>query len=301
MLFGVSFLTFYLIHLIPGDPAIAMVGFWGGHAQIAEIREALHLNDPLYIQYLAWMWSVLHGDLGRSYITNHTVSSQLAQRWTVTVELSVISLILGLAIGLATGVISALKRGSVLDASARAFAVLGYSLPTFWLALVLILGLSVYLRIAPVGGFVSFSEDPIGNLRAMIVPSIAIGIGIAAYLTRMVRSCLLEVLNKDYVRTARGKGLSERVIIYRHALRNAMIPVVTVLGLLIGFLLSGEVVVETIFSLPGIGSYLYSGINMRDYTVIQGTVLVIAVVFVACNLVVDIAYAYLNPKIRYAR
>jgi len=297
ILLFISIISFSLVFLSPGDPAeILMTGPMGmvDKVSVEEFREKMGLDQPVYIQYLSWMGRILHGDLGYSYMSNQNVGEAIAGAFCNTLILSVVSLALALALALPLGIISALKKNSYIDAFTRLIALGGVSIPNFWMAYILIFIFAVVLHWFPASGW-SKGDD----LSCMILPAITLGTSSAAILMRVTRSSLLEVLNLDYIRTARAKGLSEKSIILRHALRNALIPVITMVGLSAGFLLNGSVVVETIFGWPGIGNLVVESIYSRDYPIIQGSILFIALLFVSINLLVDIIYLLVNPRITY--
>lgn len=302
VLFGISIVVFFSLKLIPGDPAAAMLGAQARPEDIASLQETLGLNEPLPIQYGRWMGRTLQGDLGRSLEHREPVTKLLRERFTNTLILTVASVALSIAIGLPAGVISATRQYSVFDRGTMFLALFANSMPAFWLGLVLILIFSLNLGWFPVGGM----YDPRGDreffdlLHHLVLPAITLGGVTTALVARMTRSSMLEVIRQDYTRTARSKGLQERTVITRHALQNALLPVVTVIGTQFGFLLGGAVLTETVFSWPGVGQQLFRAILSRDIPLIQGTVLVIAVIFVMINLAVDILYAYLDPRIRYS-
>jgi len=319
VLLGVSIIAFSLTHLAPGDPARAMAGEHASLQTINAIREKYGLDKPLYIQYGIWLKDVLHGDLGYSIISHEHVTKEILDRFPNTFELTVMAMILAIIIGIIAGIISASKQYSILDYASMGIALFGVSMPVFWLGIMLMMIFGVYLRWLPIAGridtFVSFHKitgfyilDSIitGNfsalvniLRHLILPSIALATIPMATVARVTRSSMLEVLRQDFIRTERAKGLSERIVIYRHAVRNAMIPVVTVIGLNFGLLLAGAILTETVFSWPGIGRYVVQGVYARDYPVVQGCVLFFAFVFVVVNLITDIIYLYIDPRIHY--
>jgi dipeptide transport system permease protein len=319
---GISLLAFALIHLIPGDPVEVMMGERGVDPQMH--REAMHrlgLDQPLPVQYVHYVGHALRGDLGMSLITNTSVMDEFLARFPATVELSVCAMIFALVVGLPVGVAAALKRGSWLDHTVMGTALTGYSMPIFWWGLLLIMFFSVMLGWTPVSGRIAVEYDiphvtgfmlidaalssDEGAWRSalshLILPSIVLGTIPLAVIARMTRSSMLEVLREDYIRTARAKGLSPARVIGVHALRNALIPVVTVIGLQVGTLLAGAVLTETLFSWPGIGKWLIDAIGRRDYPVVQGGILVIATLVIVVNLVVDLLYGVLNPRIRHTR
>lgn len=299
VIFIVSLIVFSLIHLTPGDPAQTMLGEEATPKEVAALRAKLGLDQPLPVQYVKWAGAVLHGDLGRSIRSNQPVSEAIRDRLPVTVELALLAMVISLVIAIPVGVVAAMRRNSVADAASTVAALLGVSLPNFFLAILLILVLAVKLRWLPPFGYVPLLKDPAGNLERMIMPAITLGTALAAVVMRQMRSSLLEVLGQDYIRTVRAKGLGELRMVRFHALKNALIPVVTVVGLQIGGLLGGAIITETIFALPGIGRLLVDSIFQRDFPLVQGVVLFVAVAFLFSNLAVDLFYAYLDPRIRY--
>ncbi len=305
-LLGVSLLVFLAIRLIPGDAIIAMLGTEAGmltDTQRAELEAYFGLDKPLAEQYLSWMGSVLRGDLGHSVRHGAPVLDMILARFPLTVELSILSVIIALTIGIPLGALSAIRRNSLIDLAGRILSMLGLAVPNFLLATLTIYFLSVYFKdIMPDwGNYVPFHEDPLHNLQLLIYPALAMGFSFAASVMRMTRSTMLEVLGGDYIRTARSKGLREWTVIRRHALRNALIPVVTLIGVEIGYLLGGAVITEQIFALPGIGRLAYTAIYQRDYALVQGVTLFIAFNFVLINLAVDLIYAAIDPRIAYVR
>ena len=301
-LLGVMVTVFLLMRAVPGDVVTSLVGLEGNVSEerMAELRRMFGLDLPVHEQFLQWIGAAVRGDLGSSLRTSRPVVQDLALRFPVTFELTLLSLVVALIIAVPLGVIAALRRGTVIDLAVSVFALLGLSIPGFFLGILLILLFSLRLGWLPPAGYIPFSEAPLENLRHMILPSVSLGVILAAAVTRIVRSTMLEVLSRDYVRTARAKGLAERLVTYRHALRNALIPVVTVVGLQFGALLGGAVIIEQVFSLPGVGRFALEGINLRDYPVVQGAVLLIAAAFITVNLLVDVVYALIDPRIRYA-
>ena len=299
VLVGISIVVFLLTSLIPGDVVTVMLGMMRSPQAEATLRRLFGLDQPIYVRYLVWMGGVLRGDLGVSLRTGEPVFHALVTRFPVTIELTVLSLIVGLIVGIPSGIIAAVKQYSKADYVVSVVSLSGVCLPDFLVGTLLVLIFALWLRVLPPTGYVGLRENPVQNLRLMILPAFTLGIGSAAVFMRMTRSAMLEVIHKDYVRTARAKGLTERVVLLVHAFRNALIPVVTVVGIDAGFLLSGVVIVETIFSLPGVGRLALDSVAMRDYPMVQGVVLLVATTFVLVNLVVDILYVYLDPRIRY--
>jgi peptide/nickel transport system permease protein len=292
-----SIVVFAGVRALPGDPAIALGGENRDPAVLAAIRQKYGLDQPLPVQYGKWVWHALQGDLGvdsRELPVAHTIVTRIP----ITLELAFLSVLLGSVIGIGAGMIAAVRRGKASDHAATTFALAGLSIPHFWLGLMLIVLFAVDLGWLPAGGYVSFGSDPIGNLEHMILPAIVLGTGLAAVLMRQMRSSMLTSLGADYVRTARAKGLSEWSIVGKHALRNSLITVTTVIGLQLGALISGAVITEQIFVIPGFGRLTIEAINQRDYTLLQGVVLVAATGYVVVNLLVDVVYSVLNPRIR---
>lgn len=295
----VSVVVFSIIHLTPGDPVAIMLREDADPAAAAALRKVLGLDRPLPIQYLTWVGRAARGELGRSIRTNQPVAEAILERLPVTLSLAGASTLLALAVALPAGILWAVRRNSVADVTGTLAALSGISMPNFWLATLLIFLFSVRLGWLPPLGYVSPAKDFWAGLRSLILPSITLGTAMAAVVMRMTRSSLLEVLQLDFVRTARAKGLGGAVVLLRHALRNALIPVVTVVGLQAGALLGGAIITETIFALPGVGRLLVDAIFQRDFPIVQGVVLLLAVNFLLVNLLVDIAYGYLDPRIRY--
>ncbi|MFZ4453347.1 ABC transporter permease [Salibacterium aidingense] len=289
VLIGVTILVFLMMHLVPGDPAQVIAGEAASEQTIQQIRERLGLNDPLPMQYFNFIINALQGDLGTSIRSGQEVTSEVASRFWVTLELSFYSMILSVFIGLIAGIISAVRHYTWVDAVMMIIALFGLSMPNFWLGLMLMQYFAIDLEIFPVSGW--------GSPEQLVLPVIALGTAGAAIIARMTRSSMLEVIGQDYIRTARAKGVKERIVIYKHALKNAMIPVVTVIGLEFGTLLTGAVLTETVFSINGLGRFIVESIQARDFPAVQGSVLVVAVVFILVNLLVDISYRFLNKRI----
>ncbi|MFT9847737.1 ABC transporter permease [Aneurinibacillus sp. REN35] len=299
VMFGISLLSFFLIRLVPGDTVTAMLGASYSEEQAAALRAEHGLDKPLIVQYGIWIGRVLTGDFGESSFTGEPVLYVILERLPVTLELTVLSLALAVLIAIPLGALAAVKRNSRFDYGATLFGMLGVSIPRFWLSILLILFVSLKLGWLPSGGFVSFTESPIDNLRGMVMPVVAMGVSVSAVIMRMTRSSMLEVIGAEYIKMGRAKGVPRTRLIWRHALKNALIPVVTIIGIQAGYLLGGTVVIEQIFSLPGIGLLALEAITNRDYALLQGTILFIACAFVLVNLLVDIVYSWINPKIRY--
>lgn len=300
VLIGVSIVTFSLIRLVPGDPVAVVLGPDARTTpeQVAAIRAAFGLDEPAPVQYVRWMSRVLSGDLGTSFRTGRTLTQELELRLPVTVELTMLAAVLGLIPALLVGTLAAVKRNSKADYVASLFTLAGLSMPGFLLATLLVLVFSLMLRWLPPIGYVELNRDPVGNVKTMLLPALALGLPFAGIMMRITRSSILEVLGYDYVRVARAKGLPSTSVLNRHVLRNAAIPIITVAGIQIARLLGGAVIVETIFGLPGIGRYVYEAISMRDYPVIQGVTLVVALAFVLVSLAVDVLYAIVDPRLR---
>jgi peptide/nickel transport system permease protein len=302
-LIGVSILVFFAIRLVPGDAIIAMLGTEAGmltEVQRESLRQYFGLDRPALEQYFVWMGNVVQGNLGYSMRHGEPVLVVILQRFPVTLQLALMSMIIAVLVGVSLGILSAVKHNSFIDLFGRLFALVGLAIPNFLLATLIIFVLSVYFGILPTSGdYVEFSRDPLRNLGQLIFPALALGFSFSASVMRTTRSAMLEVLNEDYVRTARSKGLAERRVIGRHALGNALIPVVTLIGVEMGYLLGGAVIVEEVFALPGIGRLALNAIARRDYALVQGVTLFIAVNFVLINLLVDIIYAALDPRISY--
>ena len=319
VLLGVSILVFSFIHLIPGDPALTMLGERATPEKVAEVRARLGLDRPIWQQYILYVGHALRGDLGVSIVRGDPVASDLLRRFPATVELAVAAIVVAIALGIPIGVASAVYRNSPLDSLARLGALTGVSMPIFWLGLVLAWFFGVQLRILPTGfrlasgsAFVPWTNFVILDallqgdwtsladaLRHLVLPALALATIPLAVIARMTRASLLEVLSREYIRTAEAKGLSRRAVILRHALRNALLPVLTVVGLQVGRLLAGAILTETIFSWPGIGLWVYESIESRDYAIVQGVSLFIAVIVVGVNLVTDVLYAAVDPRIKY--
>ena len=297
ILFIVSVVCFSLINLIPGDPATVILGPEASEHAKEQMREQLGLNKPIVVQYVDWLGGVLHGDLGKSLVDGTPVSQLILQRLPVTLELAIGTFLVSLTIAVVAGILSASKRGTWVDYVSTGFALGGISIPHFWLGMMFIIIFAVNLGWLPASGYVPFFEDPAANIAVMILPVLATGLRESAELMRMLRSSLLEELGSDYVRTAFSKGLSRRVVVIRHAVRNALIPFVTASGLQIAALLGGLVVTEQVFQLPGVGRLIVESILKRDYTVVQGAVLTVTVIVILINVLVDLLYAVIDPRI----
>lgn len=321
VLFGISLLVFLFLHLIPGDPAVVLAGERATPAQLEALRQRMGLDQPLIVQYFAFLGNLLRLDLGRSIISGIPIAAELRTRWPATFELSVAAMVVAIALGVPAGIIAAVRKNGPIDNIAMSGSLLGVSMPVYWLGLLLIylfavtlqwlppsgrLGISAGFNFQPITGFyvldalLRLDFRLLGNvLSHLILPALTLGTIPLAILARITRSAMLEVLSQDYIRTARAKGLLERWVIVKHALKNALLPVVTIIGLQFGTLLSGAILTETIFSWPGIGSWIYEGILARDYPVVQGGVIFVAIAFVIINLLVDLSYALLDPRIQY--
>jgi peptide/nickel transport system permease protein len=294
----ISLIVFTGVRMIPGDPARVLAGTEADAAGLEEIREKYGLNAPLPVQYARWLGLALRGDLGESIRTRTSVAGTVAIKLPITVELTLLSLLVALAIAIPAGVVAAIRRNTVWDVLASGVSLCGVSVPNFWLGIMLILLVSVRFGWLPASGFVPLGEDVVGNLKRMVMPALVLGTGLAAVLMRQTRNAMIEVLSADYVRTARAKGLAQPAVVLRHALRNGLIPVVTILGLQMGALMGGAVVTEQIFVLPGFGRLIVEAVFTRDYPVVQGVVLITASAYVIINLLVDVSYTVLNPRIR---
>ncbi|MCC6943710.1 MAG: ABC transporter permease [Thermomicrobiales bacterium] len=295
----VGIVVFMLVHLVPGNPAAVLVGENATAEQIDAAKEKMGLNDPLPVQFFRWFGDAIRLDFGDSYFSNQSVTTTLSQRKEPTIFLTTYALIIEVMIGVPAGVIAAVKRNSIIDRALMIISISGAAIPTFFMGILLILIFAVRLKWVPSGGFVSISEDPARHFKMMILPAFTLGFASAGLLARLVRSSMLDVLNEDYVRTAMAKGLRFRTVVSKHALRNALIPAITVIGFSIGGLLGGAVVTETVFTIPGMGRLVVGSIARRDYPVIQGAIMLIASIYVLVNLFVDILYAYIDPRIRY--
>ncbi len=297
LLFFVSVVAFSFVHVLPGDPAILFLGEEATPETLAQFRARLGFDRPLPTQYLEWLARALRGDLGRSLRTNQPVTEAILQRLPVTIELLGAALAVSLAIAIPMGIVSAVKRNSGVDLASTVFALVGFSLPNFWLGLILIYVFALLLRWLPPSGFVPLPAVA-DNVRSLILPALTLGTALAALVTRQLRSGMLEVLRQDYVRTAQAKGLSQGVVVGKHALKNALIAVVTVVGLQIGGLLGNTIITESLFALPGVGRLMIDAVFSRDFFIVQGVVLFLAVGYVVSNVIVDVLYSYLDPRIR---
>jgi peptide/nickel transport system permease protein len=290
-LFGVLLIVFILVHSVPGDPARMVAGAEASHEDVELVRERLGLNDPLYVQFGNYLSGVAKGDFGTSMRSGRPVTEEILTRFPNTIKLTIFSVIILVAVGLFAGIFSATKPNSFRDNATMMFALFGISMPVFWLGIMLILLFSFYIPILPSGGN--------SELKHFILPAVALGLSSSAILARLTRSSILEIINQDFVRTARAKGVKEKIVIYKHTLKNALIPIITIIGLEFGSLLGGAVLTETVFSINGLGRFLIQSIQFRDYPAVQGCVLFIAMIFVIVNIIVDVCYGLVDPRVRY--
>jgi peptide/nickel transport system permease protein len=296
----VSLGVFFLIHLVPGDPVDFMLSDSSDPVAREALRRELGFDQPIYVQYVNWLNNVVHGDLGRSVRTHQSVLANVGQRLRPSLELAVLAMLVSLLIAVPLGILTATHRNSWLDTAGTGFVLFGICMPNFVLALLLIFVFGVTLHWLPIASFTDPLQDPINGLKSLTLPALTLGMALAAVVARTLRSSLLETLSEDFVKTARAKGLDETAVIIRHAMKNALIPVVTVLGLQFGTLIGGAVITEYIFGLPGVGRLVVDSVFARDYPLVQGVVLVITVGFIVCNLLVDVVYGWLDPRIRYS-
>ena len=297
----VSFMTFMIIHIIPGDPARLLLGEFATPQSLAALRQQLGLDKPLIEQFVLWLWQLFHGNLGQSIQLQQPVLDAIAQRLPITAELGICSLIFSLVIAFPLGIYSATHRNTGLDWVMNVLILLSTAIPSFVLGLVLIFVFAVTIRIFPAGGYVPFDQDPLNNIRDLILPMVALGTGAVAGNMRQIRANMIEVLGQDYIRMARAKGMGERRINYLHALRNAVIPVLTIIGIQVGSIIAGTFVIETIYLWPGVGQLAVTSIFSKDYPVVQGIVLLSAFLYMGANLLVDISYVLLDPRIRLGK
>jgi peptide/nickel transport system permease protein len=295
----VGVVVFILVHLTPGDPAAVMLGPEASNEQVQQLRDQLGLNDPIYVQFINWVGGAIQLDFGNSIFLNMPVTTALWQRAQPTGLLTLYALIVSLLIGVPSGILAAVRRNSLLDRGLMALSVSGAAMPSFYLAILLILLFAVTLHWLPSGGYVSITDNPVQHFKRMLMPAFSLGFANAALLARLIRSSMLDVLREDYIRTAYSKGLAQRRVITLHALRNALIPAITVVGSSLGALLGGAVITETVFTLPGMGQLVVQSVLRRDFPVIQGAVMVIAAIYVLANLLVDVLYIYIDPRVRY--
>ena len=303
IMIGVSFFTYAVFSIIPGDAAVLICGFGCNDVVLADLRAEFGLDEPFWTQYGTWLWNAVQLDFGESFFGGQTVAEELKRRLPVTIQLMVMAMMMSLVLGIVPGVLSAIRPGTVLDLVVRFVSVLGLSVPNFYLAILVIAFGAAWFGWSPpqfgTGGTVLIYEDPLKSLEIFFLPALVLAVGIGAVIMRLTRSSMLEVLRNDYVRTAWSKGLRERVVIWRHALKNAMIPILTIVGLQVGGLIGGAVIIESIFALNGVGIYLLEAILRRDLLVVQSVVLIFAITYVMINLFTDIAYAWLDPRIHY--
>lgn len=301
IIFVLSVAVFYLLRIVPGDPAIRKCGLQCTDAQIEAIREEMGLNDSYAEQYWSWLQGVLTGDLGTSEVNDRPVSESIRNRLPVTLELMVLTMMMTIMVGIPFGIISAVWKNSPIDLSVRFLAILGLAVPAFWVAtMVLIVPLELWGYAPPIGEYITFQEDPLRNMQQFLPAAAVLALGSAAGVMRLTRSSLLETMRQDYMRTARAKGLKERTVVFGHGLKNSLIPVVTVLGLQISGLLGGALIIEQIFTLPGLGDYTFDALFAKDFEVVQTMTLYAGVTVVLLNLAVDVSYAWLDPRIRYS-
>jgi peptide/nickel transport system permease protein len=295
----VSFAVFFLLALVPGNPAITLAGGVSATpAQIAHVTAVLHLNDPFLVQYWHWLYNALHGNLGTSISTGQPVTQQIEQRFPVTFGLVVASAIVALVVGIPVGLVSGIRPQGPVDSGARAFTTLGLAIPSFWLAILLVSIFAVHWKIFPPTGYISITQSFTGWLKDITLPAVTLGVLVGVTIARQLRASLIDVLDTPYIRTAWAKGGTRRLVLFKHGLKNAAMPVVTVFGIQIGYLLGGAVIIEQIFAMPGLGPYMLSGITDHDLPVVQGVALVFVLFQMAMSLLVDISYGYLNPKVR---
>lgn len=299
VLLGVLVAVFIMLKLTPGDPATALLGVQATPEEVARVRHAMGLDRPWHIQFGIWFGNALQGDLGTSYISKKPVAELLLTRLPVTLELTIAAMILATLVGIPAGILSAARRYSWVDYLITSLALFGVSMPSFWFAILLILLFSLNLGWLPASGYTPWERGVWPHLRSLIMPSLALGLFLIGALVRFSRASMIETLVQDYIRTARAKGLAQSLILSRHALKNALIPTVTVLGIQFGALLGGAIIIETIFAFPGIGTMMLTAVNQRDFPVVQGATLIIAIAFTLSNLLVDVLYTWLNPRIRY--
>jgi peptide/nickel transport system permease protein len=294
-----SLVVFTVLRLVPGDPVAAQLGLEASQEAYAQLRAEMGLDQPIYIQYVRWLQDIAQGDFGTSWRSHQSALSLIQRRFPATIWLTVASILVGLVISVPLGIVAGVRPNSWLAHGSTLFSLVGIAMPSFWLGLMLLLLLAVTLRWLPPSGYISPLEDPVLGLKYLLMPAFTLGVGLAAPLTRFIRSGMLDVMNTDYVRTARAKGLTDNLVIFRHVLKNAMLSVVTIFGVLLGSLLGGSIITESVFNWPGIGTLLLQSIQQRDYGIVQGVVLFISLIFMIVNLLVDLTYAYLDPRIHY--
>ncbi|MBI4234529.1 MAG: ABC transporter permease [Chloroflexi bacterium] len=302
--FGAVTLVFLVMRVLPGDVVAAVLGTQmeqeSSHVMIEQLREKLGLKDPIYVQYGRWLWGAVRFDFGKSIYTGEVITSELKRRYPITINLMVMSLVIAFAVGIPFGIISALKQDTWIDYALRIMTIGGLSIPNFFIGILIILALVIWFRWLPPIDYAPFWKDPLLNLKQLILPALVTGFRLSALGTRMTRSSMLEVMREDYIRTARAKGLRDAVVVYRHALKNAFLPVITLVGLEIIALFGGIVIMETLFRIPGVGRLLLDSIFNRDYNVVQALVFIIAGVVVLVNILIDLLYAWIDPRIKYA-
>lgn len=296
----VSMIVFGLQKILPGDPVLTLAGEERDPAVLDYLRDKYHLNDPLPVQYVAWVGQVLQGDLGRSLRTDVPVTTLIGQKLPVTLQLAVMAMIFALLVGIPAGIIAAVRKGTAIEMGTNLAALSGMSIPHFWLGIILIMIVSVQWKLLPASGYVAPSQDLWLSFKTMLMPAIVLSTSLAAYLMRHTRSAMIEALNADYVRTARAKGVSPRRVVMRHALRNALMPIVTLVTLLFGELLAGAVLTEQVFTIPGFGKLIVDAVFNRDYAIVQGVVLCVAAGFIVMNLLADVLYIVVNPRLRHS-
>lgn len=295
---AMSLIVFLLIRLVPGDPAMVILGLRATPESVAALRQDLRLDDPIAVQYLHWLGNVLRGDLGVDYRTHEPISEQLLTRLPVTLEMAVLAMLISIVVGIPLGVLAAARRRGIADQGSTTLGLLGISIPDFWLGVMLILLMALVLGWLPSSGYVPLGDSITGNLSHMLLPALTLAVNFAAVLTRTTRGAVLEVLNRPFVRTAEAKGLRERAVVLGHVLRNAAIPIVTVVGLQFGYALGGAIIIEQIFALPGVGRLTLNAVLERNYPVVQGAVLLVTFLFMVINIVTDSLYAVIDPRIR---
>lgn len=296
-----SIVVFSVMEIVPGDPALLMLGMNATPEALNALREQMGLNEPLFVRYFQWVAGLIVGDFGRSYTYSSPVIDLIAERTAVSLPLAVISLALSTAIAIPVGIFAAARRGTLGDTTVMGVTQLGVAIPNFWFALLLVYVFAVWLRLVPAGGFPGWNAGFWPGLKALILPAVALALPQAAILARVTRSAMLEVLGEDYIRTARAKGMPRRTVLWRHALRNAMIPVLTIMGLQFAFLLAGTIIIENVFYLPGLGRLVFQAITQRDLIVVEGVVMLLVASVVVVNLAVDLAYALVDPRLRGSR
>lgn len=301
VLMVVSVVVFLIIHMTPGDPAAVMLGPEASPAEVAELRDQLGLNLPLYQQFFSWFIGIVQGNFGFSFFMNEPVLHAFVSHLGPTFSLAILAQLFAIVIAIPLGVIAARKRGSVVDQSFMGFSLLGISVPSFLLGLFLILLFAVHLKWLPVAGYKPLDAGLYLHIRYLILPAIALGMMQAALIARMTRSSMLDILNANYIKTARSKGVKEKVIVYKHALRNAFIPILTIIGQTFGTLVAGAAVVETVFNIPGIGQLIVNSVERRDFAVIQGSIMLVAFSYVTINLIIDLLYGVIDPRVRLSR